>query len=77
MIAAFFMPVFFGMSGLSADLTILKDPRLALLTAGLVLIASIGKFSGAFVGSVIGRLDWREGIALGCAMKMHGAGTEK
>jgi Kef-type K+ transport system membrane component KefB/nucleotide-binding universal stress UspA family protein len=73
MITAFFMPVFFGMSGLSADLTILKDPTLALLTGGLVLIASVGKFSGAFLGSVIGRLKWREGIALGCAMNARGS----
>ncbi|HEX2593389.1 MAG TPA: cation:proton antiporter, partial [Rhizomicrobium sp.] len=41
-ITALFMPVFFGMAGLSADLTVLKDPTLALLTLGLVLIASIG-----------------------------------
>ena len=73
MITAFFMPVFFGMSGLSADLTILKDPHLAMLTAILVLIASVGKFSGAFVGSMIGRLKWREGIALGCAMNARGS----
>jgi nucleotide-binding universal stress UspA family protein len=73
MITAFFMPVFFGMSGLAADLTILKDPQLALLTVGLVLIASIGKFSGAFLGSVIGRLKWREGVALGCAMNARGS----
>ena len=32
MITAFFMPIFFGMSGLAADLTILKDWHLALLT---------------------------------------------
>ena len=73
MITAFFMPVFFGMSGLAADLTILKDPGLALLTAGLVLVASVGKFSGAFVGSLIGRLNWREGMALGCAMNARGS----
>ena len=73
MITAFFMPVFFGMSGLAANLTILKDPTLLLLTIGLVLIASIGKFSGAFVGSMIGRLNWREGVALGCAMNARGS----
>ncbi len=73
LIAAFFMPIFFGLSGLAADLTILKDYRLALLTAGLVVIASIGKFSGAFVGSAIGGLKWRERIALGCAMNARGS----
>jgi Kef-type K+ transport system membrane component KefB/nucleotide-binding universal stress UspA family protein len=73
MIAAFFMPVFFALSGLSADLTILKSAELALATAGLVAIASIGKFSGAFAGAMLGRLSWREGVALGCAMNARGS----
>jgi Kef-type K+ transport system membrane component KefB/nucleotide-binding universal stress UspA family protein len=73
MISAFFMPVFFGMSGLAANLTILKDPAIAALTGGLVVIASIGKFSGAFVGSMLGGLKWREGVALGCAMNARGS----
>jgi Kef-type K+ transport system membrane component KefB/nucleotide-binding universal stress UspA family protein len=73
MITAFFMPIFFGMSGLAADLTILKDWNLAGLTLLLVVIASIGKFSGAFAGAMIGRLSWREGIALGCAMNARGS----
>ena len=73
MITAFFMPIFFGMSGLAANLTILRDPMIAGLTAGLVVIASIGKFSGAFVGSLIGGLKWREGVALGCAMNARGS----
>ena len=73
MITAFFMPIFFGMSGLAADLTIMKSGQIALLTAGLVVIASIGKFSGAFIGARIGRLSWREGIALGCAMNARGS----
>ncbi len=73
MITAFFMPVFFALSGLSADLTILKSGEIALLTAGLVAIASIGKFSGAFAGAMLGRLSWREGVALGCAMNARGS----
>jgi Kef-type K+ transport system membrane component KefB/nucleotide-binding universal stress UspA family protein len=73
MITAFFMPIFFGMSGLAADLTILKSGQIALFTTVLVVIASIGKFSGAFVGAMIGRLKWREGIALGCAMNARGS----
>ena len=73
MITAFFMPIFFGMSGLAADLTILKDGKLAGLTVLLVAVASIGKFSGAFAGAMLGRLKWREGIALGCAMNARGS----
>ena len=73
MITAFFMPIFFGLSGLAADLTILKSGTLMGLTALLVLIASVGKFSGAFAGAILGRLSWREGIALGCAMNARGS----
>lgn len=73
LISAFFMPIFFALAGHEANLTILKNPSLALLTLGLVGIASIGKFSGAFIGSTIGGLKWRERIALGCAMNARGS----
>ncbi|HXC54221.1 MAG TPA: cation:proton antiporter [Rhizomicrobium sp.] len=73
LITALFMPVFFGLAGLSADLTILKDPHLALLTAGLVLIASVGKFSGAFLGGTLGRLTFRQSVAVGAAMNARGS----
>jgi Kef-type K+ transport system membrane component KefB/nucleotide-binding universal stress UspA family protein len=73
MITAFFMPIFFGMSGLSADLTIMTSGEIMLFTGFLVAIASIGKFSGAFAGAMLGRLSWREGVALGCAMNARGS----
>jgi Kef-type K+ transport system membrane component KefB/nucleotide-binding universal stress UspA family protein len=72
-ITAFFAPVFFGMAGLSADLTILSDYKIALLTLGLILIASIGKFGGAFVGAELGGLTRREGFALACGMNARGS----
>jgi len=72
-ITAFMMPIFFGISGLSADLTILKDPNLALLTAGLVAIASIGKFAGAFTGGMVSGLTVSESTALGCGMNARGS----
>jgi Kef-type K+ transport system membrane component KefB/nucleotide-binding universal stress UspA family protein len=72
-ITAFMMPIFFGLSGLSADLTILKDPHLALLTFGLVAVASLGKFGGAFTGGIVSGLSLRESMALGCAMNARGS----
>ncbi|MGN6514299.1 MAG: cation:proton antiporter domain-containing protein [Rhizomicrobium sp.] len=72
-ITAFMMPIFFGISGLSADVTILKDPRLALLTVGLVAIASIGKFAGAFGGGMASGLTVAESTALGCGMNARGS----
>src|SRR5437870_1896420 len=73
LILAFFMPVFFGIAGLSADLTILKDPGLALMALGLIAIASIGKFAGAFIGGEIGGLTRREALALACGMNARGS----
>ncbi|WP_199231594.1 cation:proton antiporter [Azospirillum sp. TSO35-2] len=70
---ALFMPVFFGVAGLKADLTILADPMLLGLTAGLVLIASIGKFTGAFIGGWMGGLDRREALALATGMNARGS----
>ncbi|WP_245520822.1 MULTISPECIES: cation:proton antiporter [unclassified Mesorhizobium] len=72
-ITALFMPVFFGMAGLSANLTVLADPTLALLTLALVLIASIGKFSGAFLGGRLAGMSLREAIAVGSAMNARGS----
>jgi Kef-type K+ transport system membrane component KefB/nucleotide-binding universal stress UspA family protein len=73
LIMAFFMPVFFGMAGVSADLTVLTAPSLLLLTLVLILTASLAKFAGAFVGGKIGGLNGSESLALGCAMNARGS----
>jgi Kef-type K+ transport system membrane component KefB/nucleotide-binding universal stress UspA family protein len=73
LIVAFFMPVFFGVAGLSTDLTVLGDPHLLALAMGLIAIASLGKFGGAFVGGWMGGLDRREALALGCGMNARGS----
>ena len=73
LIVAFFMPVFFGMAGLSANLTILGDPRLLGLTLGLIAIASVGKFAGAFAGGWMGGLNRRESMAIACGINARGS----
>lgn len=71
--AGLFMPVFFGLAGLSTDMRILSDPNLALMTLGLVLIASFGKASGAFVGGWFGGLTKKESTALAFGMNARGS----
>lgn len=73
MVVALFMPVFFALAGLNADLSILADPRLLALTCGLIAIASVGKFSGAFLGGTVGGLTGRESMALACGMNARGS----
>jgi Kef-type K+ transport system membrane component KefB/nucleotide-binding universal stress UspA family protein len=73
LVFAFFTPIYFGLAGQSANLTVLGDPTIALYTVGLVGIASIGKFGGAFVGAELGGLTRREGIALAFGMNARGS----
>jgi len=73
LITAFFAPVFFGLAGLSADLTILGSGKLAAVTGVIVLIASLGKFGGGFIGGKLGGLSLREDLALACGMNARGS----
>ena len=73
LVVALFMPIFFSLAGLHADLTILRDPTVFFLTIGLIFIASIGKFAGAFLGGALGRMSARESLALGCGMNARGS----
>jgi Kef-type K+ transport system membrane component KefB/nucleotide-binding universal stress UspA family protein len=70
---AFFMPVFFGLAGLSADLSVLRQPELLGWAAAFIAAASLGKFSGAFIGGRFGALSFRESLALGCGMNARGS----
>src|ERR1700732_3237402 len=73
LIVALFMPVFFGLAGLTTNLAVLAHPDLLLLTCGLIAIASFGKFSGAFFGGRLGGMTWAESLALGCGMDARGS----
>jgi Kef-type K+ transport system membrane component KefB/nucleotide-binding universal stress UspA family protein len=73
LVVALFMPVFFSLAGLRTDLSVLKSPQLFLLALGLIAIASIGKFTGAFLGGALGRLKGRESLALACGMNARGS----
>ena len=73
LITALFAPVFFGVAGLGTDLSILKDPSLVWLMLGMIAIASVGKFGGAFIGGRLGGLSLPESLALGCGMNARGS----
>jgi len=73
LIVALFMPVFFGLAGLTTNLAVLANTHLLLLTLGLIVIASLGKFSGAFLGGRLGGMTWAESLALGCGMNARGS----
>jgi Kef-type K+ transport system membrane component KefB len=72
-IVALFMPVFFGVAGLSLDLKVLSDPRLCLLTLAVIGIASVGKLSGCYIGSRLSGLKHIEAVAVGLGMNARGS----
>ncbi len=73
LIVALFMPIFFGLAGLSTNLAVLANTDLLFLTFGLIAIASLGKFGGAFLGGHLGGMNWAESVALGCGMNARGS----
>ena len=73
LIVGLFMPVFFALAGLSTDLAALARPEFLMLTGALIVLASVGKFLGAFVGGRIGGLSYAESFAVGCGMNARGS----
>jgi K+:H+ antiporter len=73
LIASLFMPVFFGLAGLGTDLTQLRSPEFLLFTAALIVVASVGKFTGALAGGAVGGLTRRESLALASGMNARGS----
>ena len=73
LIVALFMPVFFGVAGLSIDLKVLGDPHLLGLAVLLIGVASLGKLGGCYVGGIMGRLHRTEALAVAFAMNARGS----
>lgn len=73
LIVALFMPVFFGVAGLSIDLKILTDPHLLALALLFIAVASVGKLVGCYLGSRLARLNPQEALAVGFAMNARGS----
>ena len=72
-IFAFFSPVFFAVAGLGVDLRTLLEPTAMLLTLAIILVATFGKFLGAFIGGEISGLTRRESLALATGLNARGA----
>ncbi|WP_436793203.1 cation:proton antiporter domain-containing protein [Actinospongicola halichondriae] len=70
---AFFAPIFFATAGLRVDLGLLADTTVALWTGVVVLVASVAKFGGSWIGARMARLSPRESTALSIGLNARGA----
>lgn len=69
-----FAPIFFGVAGLKVDLRALLEPRLLLIGFLVIAVASIGKFTGTYLGArLIGRRPHWNALAYGAGLNARGA----
>jgi Kef-type K+ transport system membrane component KefB/nucleotide-binding universal stress UspA family protein len=69
-----FAPIFFAVAGLKVDLISLLQPRLLLISAGVIIVAVFGKLVGAYVGArLIGKRDHWTALSFGAGLNARGA----
>jgi Kef-type K+ transport system membrane component KefB/nucleotide-binding universal stress UspA family protein len=71
--AGFLAPIFFASAGLKVDVVQLLAPQTLLIGLVVLLVACVGKFLGAYLGSRVGGLSHWEGLAMGSGMNARGA----
>lgn len=65
-------PIFFATAGLRMDLTDLLKPSVAFAAISVLVVATVGKFLGAYIGSRLCRLGHWEAVAVGSALNARG-----
>ncbi|MGA7933219.1 MAG: cation:proton antiporter [Kovacikia sp.] len=71
--AGFLAPIFFAAAGLKVNLLQLLVPETFVIGIIVLLVACVGKFVGAYVGSRLGGLTHWESMAMGSGMNARGA----
>lgn len=69
-----FAPIFFAVAGLKVDITAILEPRLAVITLIVILVATVGKVVGGYVGAryLSGQDHW-SALAYGSGLNARGA----
>ena len=65
-------PIFFATAGLRVDLRALANPMILAAAVAVLLVAIVGKFTGAYLGARLSRLSRWEALALGAGMNARG-----
>jgi Kef-type K+ transport system membrane component KefB len=65
-------PLYFATAGLRIDLTALGRPTVLATGVAVVVVAIVGKFSGAYAGGRLAGLDHWESLAIGAGMNARG-----
>ncbi|MDZ4725072.1 MAG: cation:proton antiporter [Leptospira sp.] len=67
-----FLPIFFVITGLRTQITLLNDPNLWAVLGLVISIAVIGKFFGSAMAARISGANWEESLSIGALMNTRG-----
>jgi Kef-type K+ transport system membrane component KefB/nucleotide-binding universal stress UspA family protein len=73
MSAAVFAPIFFATAGIYVDLGAVANAQGLLWGSVIVVVASLGKLAGSYVGARASRMSHDEGVAIGVGLNARGA----
>lgn len=69
-----FAPIFFATAGLKVSLAPLLNPNLLLIGIGLIIIATLSKVAGAYIGArIFGKSDHWTALSFGAGLNARGA----
>lgn len=72
LVAVFFLPLYFALSGLSTNLGLLNDGITWAYVIGVIAVAFIGKIVGGTLAARSCKLVWRESFTIGALMSCKG-----
>ena len=72
LVVVLFVPVFFAFTGMRTQIGLVHGWHEWMICVVIIVVASLGKFGGAFAASRLTGLDWRESTALGILMNTRG-----
>ena len=72
LVVVLLLPAFFAFTGLRTEISLVHGAQQWLLCAGLILVASAGKFGGSAVAARLAGLSWLDASALGVLMNTRG-----
>jgi Kef-type K+ transport system membrane component KefB len=71
-VAVLLLPAFFAFTGLRTQIGLVSGPQAWLICAGIIAVATLGKFGGTTIAARVSGLSWRESSALGVLMNTRG-----
>ncbi len=70
--SVFLLPLFFAVTGLRTQISLLNDMEGWLICLGIILLATLGKLGSTLVTARLTGMGWRDAFALGALMNTRG-----